>query len=68
MCNHVWTNQLNYSYMIASLSLYRDLLDCIVGLNLMIKRFYDVILKPTIKSPMPVSHRQTSVQYTIMRV
>ena len=27
----------------------RDLLDYIVGLNLMIKRFYDVILKPTIK-------------------
>ena len=33
-----------------SLYLYRDLLDCNVGLNFIIKRFYDVILKPTIKS------------------
>ena len=48
MCNHVWANQHNNSSM-DSLYLYRDLLDCIVGLNLMIKRFYDVILKPTIK-------------------
>ena len=48
MCNHVWVNQHNNSSM-DSLYLYRDLLDCIVGLNLMIKTFYDVILKPTIK-------------------
>ena len=49
MCNHVWVNQHNNSSM-DSLYLYRDLLDCIVGFNLMIKCFYDVILKPTIKS------------------
>ena len=49
MCNHVWANQHNGSSM-DSLYLYRDLLDCIVGLNLMIKTFHDVILKPTIKS------------------
>ena len=48
MYNHVWANQHNNRSM-DSLYLYRDLLDCIVGLNLMIKRFY-VILKPTIKS------------------
>ena len=35
---NVWANQLNYSFM-ASLYLYRDLLDYIVGLNLMIKMF-----------------------------
>ena len=40
MSNHVWA-KLNYSSM-ASLYLYMDLLDCIVGLNLMIKT-YDVI-------------------------
>ena len=33
-----------------SLYLYRDLLDYSVGLNLMIKHIYDVILKSTIKS------------------
>ena len=49
MCNHVWANQHNNSPM-DSLYLYRDLLDCIMGLNLMIKHFYDVILKHTIKS------------------
>ena len=38
MCNHVWVNQLNDSS-VASLYLYRDLLDCIVGLHLMIKTF-----------------------------
>ena len=38
MCNHVWVNQHNYSSM-ASLYLYDDLLDRIVGLNLMIKTF-----------------------------
>ena len=38
MCNHVWANQHNNSSM-DSLYLYRDLLDCIVGLNLMIKTF-----------------------------
>ena len=35
---NVWANQYNYSLM-ASLYLYGDLLDCIVGLNLMIKTF-----------------------------
>ena len=45
----MWANQLNYSSM-ASLYLNRDLLDCIVGLKLMIRMFYDVILKPTITS------------------
>ena len=35
---NVWANQQNYS-IIASLYLYGDLLDCIVGLNLMIKMF-----------------------------
>ena len=38
MCNHVWANQHNNSSM-DSLYLYRNLLDCIVGLNLMIKMF-----------------------------
>ena len=42
MCNHAWENRLNYNSM-TSLSLYRDLLDHIVDLNLM-------IFKPTIKS------------------
>ena len=36
--NHAWANQLNHSSM-ASLYLYRDLLECTVGLNLMIKMF-----------------------------
>ena len=35
---NVWANQYNYSLM-ASLYLYGDLLDYIVGLNLMIKTF-----------------------------
>ena len=35
---NVWANQYNYSLM-TSLYLYGDLLDCIVGLNLMIKTF-----------------------------
>ena len=39
MCNHVWANQHNNSSM-DSLYLYRDLLDCIVGLNLIIKTFF----------------------------
>ena len=38
MCNDVWANQHNNRPM-DSLYLYRDLLDCIVGLNLMIKMF-----------------------------
>ena len=42
MCDRAWANQLNYSSM-ASLYLYWDLLDCIVGLNLMIKMFLLVI-------------------------
>ena len=37
MCNHVWANQHNNNSMDSYL--YRDLLDCIVGLNLMIKLF-----------------------------
>ena len=37
-CNHVWANQYNNSFM-DSFYLYRDLLDYIVGLNLMIKTF-----------------------------
>ena len=38
LCDHVWVNEHNNSSM-DSLYLYRDLLDCIVGLNLMIKTF-----------------------------
>ena len=38
MCNHVSANQHNNSSM-NSLYLYRDFLNCIVGLNLMIKTF-----------------------------